>query len=153
MRIQAAVAALVITLLSGNARAEEPELTWVSNGSPDDVQFGEAETDYRLLRLRCLSPGRIEMSGPLPGDEKEKVSEGKRVKVQVKVLGESRQVDAKVEERGDGWNFVATITPAHEAVVNLIGNNPVGIFRGKSGYTVPGKGAGSIVKAMTASCK
>lgn len=144
--------AIALSAIAAPSLAQEGDLRWAANGSVKDVQFGEPETDNRLLRLRCVGKGRIEISGPLPADADEEFAEGQRFRVSVKASGLTQEIEAKAEERGDGMNFISEVQPGHTVVVSLLGNDQVDVFRGKIGYEVPGKGAGKVVKRMLEAC-
>lgn len=144
---------------SGKTPEVQPQSTegdvavrWHAYGSNYDVQFGEPETDNRLLRLRCLENGKLELSGPVPGSPDEELNEGQRLQVAVAGKGSSQVINARVEERGDGWNFVATVDPSNAAIKGLLDNAPVEISGKGYNHSVSGEGAEPLVKVVLASC-
>ena len=128
---------------------------WHLGSDKDEVAYGIPESDDRLFRLRCLPGGRIEVSGPLSAeDDDPDVREGAQARVMVKTgqTGGQRNLGALVEERGDGWNYVAKVDRDHPVVVALLANKPVHVLMGKYGGEIPTQGAGRFVKRLLENC-
>lgn len=75
-----------------------------------------------------------------------------RVTAKTRRTGGARDLGAIVEERGDGWNYVAQVNPDHPVVIALMADEPVTVMRGKYGGEIPTQGAGKVVKQLLANC-
>lgn len=139
------LAAVLALAAAGPALAQDPaSYRWHLTAEGESAQYGIPDSDDRAGRIDCEPSGLLNLMATT-GSE---AAAGEPVKVTVG----KRTLDGLIVELGDGANFSVELEADDPDILALVAGKDLTIGSAGDTWTLPGKGAAKVLKAVIAKC-
>ncbi len=123
---------------------------WILSEDSSSLAYGVPESSS-IFYIGCADGGTMEFRADLPSKPDEVFSEGEPTKIDLVGPNGRETLTGQVSE-GDGWSFETTLSADNAVVDALKPGKQITISRGKSAYSIPGKGLAAHIKKLVSTC-